>query len=162
MGQRKFVFRELVQNKRDVYQLISYAVYKSHKDEIRRREDAHRFETEQLKQRVTDADIIAQQKWITKISSWAKDHNERKGFRKIIVNVFIWIGGSISGGLGSLLIILVIGGIAAVCSPDTRKAANSALKHAVDFVLPEKVFKTGINPPINNTPASDNMSATAE
>jgi len=31
--QKKYVFRELVQNRTDVPQLISYAIYKSHKDE---------------------------------------------------------------------------------------------------------------------------------
>lgn len=106
----------------------------------------HQNHCDSLSQQITDAKIIAKEEWANHVACWTKQQNARKGTRKLVFAIFTWVGGTLSGAVGGLFIILVIGGITAVCSNDTRKAANSALKYAVDYVLPENIFPKSSEP----------------
>ncbi|WP_323644652.1 hypothetical protein [Pectobacterium versatile] len=212
--QKKYVFRELVQDRRNVIDLISYAIYKSHKDEraehfaslypptnvtqklqewhdgvacdptalgtyrqrslelvsaleaeatklakfdadnkyeqstldlkaehqreLQTLEDAHRIETDELKQRILDADAKSQKEWTDKIAAWTINETQPPWYWRWLKNGAAWIGAGISGLLATVFSTMIIVGAFGLISSDARNLTRSALKGAIDTFIPEK------------------------
>jgi hypothetical protein len=103
----------------------------------------HTEKMEKLRQEILNADKKAEEKWNKSVNDWAVKQTSPGILKRILSNLFKWIGGGISGLIATVFATWILVGFVALWDDGVRDPARNALKKGIDILIPDSPIDLG-------------------